>query len=66
VDVILIEDGQPRTVAVIPKGADATWQTLSVESIAESTVQVVLENHITIPSRKLYVNDARFTLRREE
>jgi hypothetical protein len=66
VDVILIEDGQPRTVAVIANGQDAGWQTLSVESIAESTVQVVLENHISLPSRSLYVNDARFTLRREE
>jgi hypothetical protein len=64
--VILIEDGQPRTVAVIANGQDTGWQTLSVESIAESTVRVVLENHITIPSRKLYVNDARFTLRRVE
>ncbi len=66
VELVLVEDGQPRTVAVIPKGEDTAWQTLSVESIAESTVQVVLENHITIPSRKLYVNDARFTLRRVE
>jgi hypothetical protein len=62
VDVVVVEDGVERNVAVIDKGNDDDWHEIMEELFAEDTVQLKLYNRNEKNNREVLFDEILFTV----